>query len=217
MTFSGLKEVTLTMAYPEWLAQLNKVRHQGIQIYGGDGTDVRIIRVSKQGILVPGTAKTISVTKAVAAAENYAAEDIISENVSTGTVWTWAAIFRENGVGGYLTQAIVSCETTALTHRLALYLFNAATTSEVDDNKVNDAVLNADISQYVGRIDFPALEDLGGNSEAVANSNTISNMPLWVDAASDADDLIGILVTRDAITGETVDDDYTIKLTLEQY
>lgn len=164
-----------------------------------------------------GVSKTISVTKALIAATDYAAEDVLSEHATSGTVWTFAAIFRANNTGGYITKAIASLETTALTPKLTLYLFNVAPTSNLNDNVANTAVLNADIGKYVGRIDFPALEDLGGNSESVITSSTSGNLPMWVDAASAADDLIGICVTRDAITGESAGDDLTIKLTLEQF
>ncbi len=159
--------------------------------------------------------KTVSVTQAVAAAENYTAEDVLCNNATTGVTWDFLAIFRGNKTGGYITKASVSCETTALTHRLTLYVFNVLPTSELDDNKANTAVLNADIAKYQGRIDFSALEDLGGNSESVATPSTVGNLPMWVEAADNADDLRCILVTRDAITGETATDDYTIKLTVE--
>lgn len=178
------------------------------------------IQAAVEGIqteMTPRNSVTISVTKPVTAAGNYAAEDVLSESAGAGTVWTWAAIFRANNTGGYLTKATISCETTGLTHRCTLYLFNAAPTCNLNDNVANTAVLNADIAQYLGKIDFPALSDLGGNSEAVATPSTYGNLPMWVDAAVAADDLIGVLVTRDAITGESAGDDYTIKLTVDQY
>lgn len=168
--------------------------------------------------LVSGVLKTVSVTKALAAAANYAAEDVLSESTSAGTVWTFSAISRVNGAYGAIVKAVASLETTALSPRLTLYLFNAAPgTAELDDNKANTVVANADISKYVGRIDFPALEDLGGNSEAIVTPSTIGNLPLAFQCASSADDLIGICVTRDAITGEAATDDLTINLTVEQY
>ena len=162
--------------------------------------------------------KEISVTKAVAGAGNYAAEDVLSESATNGagTAWNFANCGLGKGNSGVITKAIVSCETTALTHRLTLYIFKAAPTSELDDNAANTAVLNADIANYVGRIDFPALEDLGGNSEAVASPSTGGNLPLEFVCASGDGDLYGILVTRDAITGETANDDYTIKLFVRQ-
>lgn len=166
---------------------------------------------------VSGVLKTVSVTKALAAAGDYAAEDVMCENADTGVAWTFAAIARANAAKGYITKAHALWETTALTPRLTLYLFNAAPTTELDDNKANAAPAYADLAQYVGKIDFPGMEDLGGMSEAVATPSTTGNLPLEFECASDADDLIGILVTRDAITGEVATKAMTIRLTVEQY
>lgn len=167
--------------------------------------------------VVVGTKKQVSVTKAIAAAGNYAAEDVICENATTGTVWTFPAIARNNGSSGYIVKAHALWETTALAPRLTLYLFNAAPSTELDDNKANAAPAYADLSQYVGKIDFPAMEDLGGMSEAIATPSTTGNLPLAFECAEDADDLIGILATRDAITGESATDNLTIRLEAEQY
>jgi len=173
--------------------------------------------VNSDGKLVIGAVKTVGVTKALAAAGDYAAEDVMCEDATTGVAWTFEAIARANGGKGYITKAHALWETTALTPRLTLYLFNAAPTTELDDNKANAAPAFADLAQYVGKIDFPAMEDLGGMSEAVATPSTTGNLPLAFECASDADDLIGILVTRDAITGEVATKSMTIRLTAEQY
>ncbi len=167
--------------------------------------------------LVGGLIKTVSVTKPLAAAGDYAAEDVMCENAGTGVAWTFATVVRDNGGSGYITKAHALWETTALTPRLTLYLFNAAPTTELDDNKANAAPAYADRDQYIGRVDFPALEDLGGMSEAVATPSTIGNLPLAFTCATDTDDLIGILVTRDAIAGEVATKNMTIRLTVEQY
>ncbi len=166
---------------------------------------------------VSGTQVTISVTKAVAAAGNYDAEDVISEHATTGTSWLFAAIARANGASGLIIKAQLICETTALTPRCTLFLFTAAPTSMLNDNVANTALLHADLANYVGKIDFPAMEDLGGDSEAVATPSTTGNLPLSFTCAAGADDLYGVLVTRDAITGETATDDWVIRLTAEQY
>lgn len=163
------------------------------------------------------TTKKVSVTKALAAAGDYTAEDVMCENATTGVAWTFAAIARANGCSGCIVKAHALWETTGLTPRLTLYLFNAAPTTELDDNKANVAPAYADLSQYVGKIDFPAMEDLGGMSEAIATPSTTGNLPLAFECASDADDLIGILVTRDAITGEQATESLTIILEAEQY
>lgn len=153
---------------------------------------------------------TVSVTKALAAAGDYTAEDVLSESATAGTVWT----FLVGRGSGYLTKAQAICETTALTPRLALFLFKATPTSNLNDNVANTALLHADLANYIGRIDFPALSDIGGDSEAVATPSTTGNLPLAYVADKDGK-IYGVLATRDAITGETAGDDMTIILTVE--
>jgi hypothetical protein len=160
---------------------------------------------------------TISVTKAVAAAGNYDAEDVLSEHATTGTAWTFDTVVSRNGGKGRITKAHVICETTAQTPRLTLYLFNATPTCNLNDNVANTALLHADLAKYVGKIDFPAMEDLGGDSEALATPSTTGNLPLDFQCATADDALYGVLVTRDAIAGETATDDYVVRLTVEQY
>ena len=172
-----------------------------------------------QGVYNANTLKVVSTTKALDAAANYDIEDVLCEDDDNGegTCWNFADVARDKGGSGYIAKAQVICETTALTPRLTLYLFTATPTSELDDNAANTALLHADLANYVGKIDFPALEDLGGDSEAVATPSTYGNLPLAFTCASTDTDLYGVLVTRDAITGETHGDDLTIRLTIEQY
>ena len=159
---------------------------------------------------------TVGVTKALASASAYAAEDVLSESADAGTDWDFLAIAKVNGGTGYITKAQAICETTAVTPRLTLFLFNVAPTSAVNDNVANTALLHDDLANYVGKIDFPALEDLGGDSETVATASTTGNIPLAFQCASGADDLFGILVTRDIFTN-TAGNDMRVILTVEQY
>jgi len=159
---------------------------------------------------------TVGVTKALASASAYAAEDVLSESADAGTDWDFLAIAKVNGGTGYITKAQAICETTAVTPRLTLFLFNVAPTSAVNDNVANTALLHDDLANYVGKIDFPALEDLGGDSETVATVSTTGNIPLAFQCASSADDLFGILVTRDIFTN-TATNDMRVILTVEQY
>jgi len=163
-----------------------------------------------------GTLKAVSVTRELAAAGAYAAEDVLSESAAAGTAWAFEGAARNDGGGGYITKAQVVCERTAVTPRLSLYLFSAVPTSELKDNAANTALLHADLANYVGRIDFPSMEDLGGDSEAAATPSTSGNLPLAFQCADNADDLYGVLVTRDALT-VTAKDEMTIILTVEQY
>jgi hypothetical protein len=166
-----------------------------------------------------GTEKvTVSVTKALAAAGNYGANDVLSESASSGTAWTFSAVVQGNGGSGTIVKAIALLETTALTPGLTLFLFNATPTSALNDNVANTAVLHADESQFIGRITFPAMADLGtGDSEAVVTpSLTTGNVPLAFNCAVGDSSLYGVVVTRDAITGESAGDDLIIKLTVER-
>jgi hypothetical protein len=160
--------------------------------------------------------KMVSVTKAVAAAGNYSAEDVICESAVTGVCWTFTDIARQEGASGLIVKAQLICETTAQIQRCSMYLFKAVPTSELRDNVGNTAPLLADIDNYVGRIDFPALEDLGGMSESTATPSTYGNLPLAFTCAATSHDLFGVLVTRDAFTNETATDDYVVRLTVEQ-
>lgn len=297
----------------------------------------------------------VSTTKALAAAGDYAANDVMSESATAGTEWIFSDVVKRNGCSGEITKAQAICETTGLTPRLTLYLFTApenlltntsfetgdppddwtmwgsdatavqssahaysgtysvlitrngtncyyyqqasnptkyrgrnvtfggwvyatvasrarlsiydgvsssnssyhtgvagmeylSVTRTIDgaatdvqpqcsivngdtsayfddvrlwdqdalnDNVANIALDHVNLSNYVGKIDFVAMEDIEtGDSETIATPSTYGNLPLTFTCASN--DLYGILVTRDAITGESAGDDMTIKLTIEQ-
>jgi len=170
---------------------------------------------SRKDTIFKGVLKKVSVTKALVGGA-YSAEDILSESTTEGTFWTFSAIARADGASGYIVRAQAICETTNITPRLTLFLFNATPTCAKNDNVANTALLHADLANYVGRIDFPALEDLGGDSMALCTPGTTGNLPLAFTCASGADDLYGVLVTRDAVT-PSAGDDMTIILQIEQY
>lgn len=156
-------------------------------------------------------------TQAVAAAENYGVNDVLSSNVTTGVAWNFADVVSAVGRSGYITKAQITVETTAQAHKLTLFLFDAVPTSELDDNKVNTGPSDTDRPNYLGKIDFPALESLGaGNSDTVATPSTAGNLPFAFTCAVADVDLYGILVTRDAFTNETPTDDYVITLSIEE-
>ncbi len=160
---------------------------------------------------------TVSVTKALAAAGDYGIEDVLSESAGAGTAWTFADVTKIKGGFGYITKVHAICETTGLTPRLTLYLFKATPTCVLNDNVANTALLHADLDNYIGKIDLPAMEDLGtGDSEAVATPSTAGNLPLAFQCATATDDLFAIVVTRDAFTN-TATNDLIIRLTTEQY
>ncbi len=167
---------------------------------------------------VSGVLKTVSVTKALVAATAYHATDVLSEATSVATTsWLFAAIGRANGASGYITKAQVISETTALTPRLVLYLFNATPTCQLQDHATNTCPLFADEANYVGKIEFPIMSETGvAASHTIATPSTYGNLPLEFDCAAAADDLYGVLITLDAFT-QGVGDDMVVKLTAEQY
>ncbi len=178
-----------------------------------NGTNWVLKSFSSTGVLAK-----VSATQRVAAAENYGINDVLSSNATTGVAWNFANVVSAVGRRGYITKALIKVETTAQAHRLTLLLFDTLPTSELDDNKVNTGPSDADRTKYIGKIDFPALESLGvGNSDTLAvPSSPTSGIPFAFTCAAADRDLYGILVTRDAFTNETVDDDYVITLSIEE-
>lgn len=184
-------------------------------LYGANGNPI----VNNQAISTQGVLKQVPVEKAIAAAGDYAAEDVISESAAAGTVWTFSGIARANGAYGYIVKAVATWQTTALTPRLVLYLFTVQPSigAQLNDNLANNSPLFSDRNAYVGPISFPAMEDLGGMSEAIATPSTTGNLPLAFKCDPNSDDLLGILVTRDAITAEVATNRLLITLIAEQY
>ena len=165
---------------------------------------------------IGGRTITISVLRTIAAAGDYLAEDVLSDSTSAGTAISFTGIGKNKGAGGYITKASILCSTTGLTPRLTLFLFDNTPTCELDDNGANTAVLAADQAKYIGHIDFPAMEDLGtGMSQTIATPNTTGNLPLGFNCDADDNTLYGVLVTRDAITGEAASMTVRVNLTSE--
>ncbi len=167
------------------------------------------------GIAIPGISKTISVTKALVASAAYDANDVLSENASSGTSWVFSAIARVNGGKGTIVGATVISESESVVPRLTAFVFKAAPTSNLNDNVANTGPDAADKANYLGPIDFDALESLGTtDSVATATPNTASGLPLKFQCASGVDGLFLLVVTRDGFT-QTAGDDLTIHLTVE--
>lgn len=165
---------------------------------------------------IGGRTITVAVTRTIAAAGDYAAEDVVSDSASAGTAITFDGICKTLGGAGYITNAGILLSTTGLTWRLRLYLYRVTpTTGELDDNKANTSVHTTDRPNYVRYIDFPAMTDVGGNSETISTPSTIGGLPVSFNCASGDDALYGILVTRDAETSESANMTMVISLTSE--
>ncbi len=180
---------------------------------------LRDLRCSSNGDLLQVTGRLMSgkTTYALAATTDYAAEDVLSESATAGRAWKFPNVVAQiNGAGAIVASRLL-CSTTGLTFRPTLYLFDAKPTSNLNDNAANTALLAADLQKYIGKIDYPALEDLGGYSETLVTPSTYGNLPLPFVIESGSRDLYGISTTRDAITGEAAGMTITIQLIVELY
>ena len=175
-----------------------------------------------QQVVSLGPLVEVSVTKALAAAGDYGADDLMSESASAGTVWTFSNVVPVNGGSGKITQVLAILETANLANALTLLLFNTAPTVELNDNVLNVEPTHATISEFLGFLELPAMVDLGaGDSVALATSNhqgdTLSGqLPFEFVCAAGSRNLYGLVITRAAITGETATDDLTVRLTVRQ-
>ncbi len=161
--------------------------------------------------------KTILLTKALVAAGDYAAEDVMSGSTTASDhqYWYFPKVVTKGEDFAYIVKAQAIWITTALTPKLTLYLFKEPPTMELRDNVANTSPGTNDLSSYQGRIDFPAMQDLGGMSTALATFTTDGNLPLLFQTAPGNTGLYGILVTRDAITGEAAGATMTLSLSIE--
>lgn len=186
-----------------------------------DAVQAKLVANTARIGTVSGVLKQVSVTQALAATGAYTANDVVCEDeceTSGGEIWAFEVVARVDGGYGYITKAIADTETESKTPRLTLYLFNTEPEGcNLVDNEPNTAPDCADTAGYQGKIDFPAMESVGTtDSNTIATPSTVGNLPLAFKCASNADDLYGVLVTRDATT-ITTGDDMTIALTIEQY
>ena len=166
---------------------------------------------------IGGRTITNSVTRVMSATTDYAAEDVMADAATAGTALTFD-IGKNKGAGGYITNASMQCSTTGLTPRMTLFLFRKTPTAgNLNDNAVNTSVHTTDRPNYVGKIDFPAWEDIGGNSESEATPSTVGKLPRAFNCDGADRNLYGILATRDAITGEAAGMTVVTTLTSEWY
>lgn len=191
-----------------------------IEIFGRmfDRETRKPILVDTDGRIIPSiNRKVVSVTKVLAAAGNYDAEDVLSESATVGTAYVFPGMAQYADGSGVILKAEAFCSTTALNPRLTLYLYNAVPSCALNDAAANTGLLAGDLPKRVGRIDFTAMEDLGGFSETLATSSTYGNLPLDFTCSDASGSLYGVLVTRDAITGEAAGMTMTIRLTAGRY
>lgn len=103
-------------------------------------------------------------TNTIAAAGDYAANDIISNSASNGAgvAWHFAGALRGNGYTGTAVGFGLATSVEAFAARVRFHLFNAAptTATELDDNAAFYIDLD-DRAKYLGYVDLPASADFG--------------------------------------------------------
>ncbi len=158
---------------------------------------------------------TVSVTTNLVANTTFAANTVLSANVA----WNFANVTEIVGGTGYIVKAEAIAQAN-ITPRLKLFLFNSGTlTCNVNSNVASNAPAHADLAKVVSAqgIDFPALENYGGDSYSAATPSTVGNLPLSFQCASDSNCLYGIVMTKDATANITTLNQLTIKLTAELF
>lgn len=144
----------------------------------------------------------------------YTNEDVISEDGSSGTTWTFSNVVPEAGGGGKIVKAIVQCDDTNITPVLTMYLTNVTPLGVLNDNSGNtNPVYATEGDNYQGRLDWIALADLGGPSEAQIVAADLK-LPLpFVCVAGDTS-LYGVLVVRSGAHTPTSGAKFRVTLTI---
>ncbi len=160
----------------------------------GTFDNVWVVELKLNGMQIPikpetGRHKRAVLTAQTAVTGAVGANDVVCDSADPGHDWDF-----EFGGTGYITKAIIATPTD-VTPKTTLYLFTAAPTGEIKHNEVNTSPLAADLPYYVGKIDFPALSNKGGQNQAVVTPSTIGNLPL----AFDNHHLYGVLVDLDGV------------------
>ena len=145
----------------------------------------------------------------------YSDEDVFSEAASGGTAWTFDAVVPTPGAGGRIVKAMIACDDTNVVPVMSMYLTNVTPTGVLNDNAGNtNPVYATEVDNYQGRLDWAAMQDLGGMSESVL-SEADTKLPLHFTTASGDDALYGVLVVRSAAHTPTSGAKITVTLTIE--
>lgn len=133
-------------------------------------------------------------SRAVAAAGDYGAGDIVSDSASNGVGTAWQ--FPNLGTQGTIYDAFATCSEDSVVWRLRLHLFKAnPSASELDDNAAK-AFAEADRANALGYIDFQAAADIGVYS--MAGGSVLYKGYETLDGT-----LYGVVETLDAEANET--------------
>ena len=150
-------------------------------------------------------------TPAIAAAGDYADNDILSNSASAGGAWLFPDMAGVDGGAGEIVGAILTCSVAALASTFRLWLFDAnPSASSLNDNAAF-SLHASDQDKLIQTIDFVTTASLGG----VGGSITATLSKPYTCAAADTD-LYGILQATDAITNESAGMIVIVKLLVKR-
>lgn len=142
----------------------------------------------------------------------YAANDTVSDSTSAPNVLTFTGMGRVNAGTGYVVKARLTTSQTSNTARHRLHLFRAAPTA-INDNAGCSAPLATNLANWIGYIDFPAMQTGAGSPDRAFSVADGLRLHFACDAA--ATSLFGLLMTLDAYTPANAQT-YQIYLSTEQ-
>lgn len=145
-------------------------------------------------------------------ANDYAANDAVSNSTSATTVMTFTGAARVSGGSGYIVRASVIHEKASVTPRMRLHLYNATPGTVFNDNATfaNTYAIESAAS-YLGYIDFDAMASNGSTDSSKSQNETVRK-PFKCNADAN---LYGLLQTLDAFTPGNAKG-FTVKLMIEQ-
>ena len=161
-----------------------------------------------------GSGAAVTAVKNLAAAGNYAANDVLSDNATDGqgTAWEFVNCARENGASFWITGVQATCSEDSILARIRIHWFDAYPAgAELDDNAAF-ALVEANRSHYLSPpTDLPAFADRGGFS--ATGDDTVRKM-ITPDAASRS--IWAIVEILDAETAELANMQMAIRLQIER-
>jgi hypothetical protein len=167
------------------------------------GSEAYVGKVGSAQVAISGT---VGGATTIAAAGDYAANDILSDSTSAGVAWLFTGLARYSGGTGTIYRANITGSVDALVPRLRLWLFNANPSGSTLNDNAAFSIAAADRTKILGYIDFPAMIDAG----AVSYTQNITDRLGF--AAVGSANIYGILQTLDAFTNEAASMTVTITL-----
>jgi hypothetical protein len=175
-------------------------------------------------ITSPATVKCIATLNALppalAAAGDYAANDVLNDSASAGHAWVIPNIARVAGLGGTITRIAFTLSVLAATPRLRLHFFNALPSAASLTNDNTAFKLDADDrSAWLFSVDLPALAPpgSGGTADGTSEVSVAVKGEMAEDFVTGADrNLYVIVELLDAFTNESAGMTATLHVTARQ-